>query len=96
MDRMEPQHQQPQDDEPKNIWEDFGIPKPEYEDERNAPPVDRQALRALIDRKLPEEEVRKLYGLTLRFRSWAQAMAELDAESLKEDLKDNPEGSWDQ
>jgi hypothetical protein len=47
----------------------------------------------MVDRKLPREEVRELYRLTLRFRSWAEALAELDVESLRKDLRD-PEGSW--
>jgi hypothetical protein len=79
--------------EPQNLWEEFGLLPPQYEDERHAPPVDRRALQALVDRKLSREEVRKLYRLTLRFQSWAEALAELDAESLRKDLRD-PEGSW--
>jgi hypothetical protein len=81
------------DGEPKNIWEEFGLPRPEYEDERFAPPVDREALQALVDQKLPGEEARELYRLTLRFRSWADALAELSLNAIEEDLKD-PNGSW--
>jgi hypothetical protein len=73
----------PGDDEPRNLWEEFGLPPPRYEDERHAPPVDRGALQALVDKRLPEEEIRELYRLTFRFRSWAQALAELDAASLR-------------
>jgi hypothetical protein len=71
---------------PQTIWEQVGLPPPEYEDERNAPPVDRAALQALVEKKLPEDQVRELYRLTFRFRSWADALAELDLASLKKDL----------
>lgn len=71
------------DEPPKNFWEEFGLPPPRYEDERHAPPVDREALQALIDKQLPEDEVRELYRLTFRFRSWAEALASLRAANLK-------------
>jgi hypothetical protein len=77
---------QPAADESKNVWEEFGLSRPEFEDERDAPPVDREALCALIARRLSEKKRRELYHLTLRFRSWAEALAELDAESLKKDM----------
>lgn len=85
---------QPGADEPKNVWEEFGLSRPEYEDERDAPPVDREALRALVARRLSEKKCRELYRLTLRFRSWAEALAELDAESLKKEMggPDGPPG----
>jgi hypothetical protein len=57
------------DEGPKNLWKEFVLPKPQYEDERHAPPVDWEALQAFIDKKMLKEEVRKLYRLTPRFRS---------------------------
>ena len=72
--------------EPQNVWEEFGLTRPSYEDERNAPPVDRERLRALVEKRLPEEERREVYRLTFRFRSWAEALAELDAEKLKKEM----------
>jgi hypothetical protein len=85
---------QPRADEPQNVWEEFGLGRPNYEDERAAPPVDREALRALVERRLPEDQRRELYRLTLRFRSWAEALAELDAESLRKEMgePDGPRG----
>lgn len=71
------------DDRPRNLWQEVGLPPPCYEDERHAPPVDREALQALVDKRLPEREVRELYRLTFRFRSWAEALAELDVASLR-------------
>jgi hypothetical protein len=76
------------DDAPRNLWEEFGLPPPRYEDERHAPPVDREALQALVDKRLPEGEVRELYRLTFRFRSWAEALAELDVASLRRAQKE--------
>lgn len=76
----------PSTDEPKNVWEEFGLGRPKYEDEQIAPPVDRDALRALVERRIPEEKRRELYRLTLRFRSWAEALAELDAETLRREM----------
>jgi hypothetical protein len=72
--------------EPQNVWEEFGLTRPRYEDERNAPPVDRERLRAFVEKRLPEEERREVYRLTFRFRSWAEALAELDAETLKKEM----------
>jgi hypothetical protein len=48
--------------------------------------VDRELLRALVEKQLPVEERREVYRLTIRFRSWAEALAELDAESLKKEM----------
>lgn len=81
------------DEGPKCAREELGLPEPEYEDERFAPPVDREALRALVDRKLPPEEVKEVSRLALRFRSWADALAGLSLEALGDDLKD-PNGIW--
>jgi hypothetical protein len=76
---------------PKDIWAEFGLAKPENEDERFAPPLDGDALQALVDKKLPPEEARELYRLTLRFQSWADALAELDLKALQEELGDPEE-----
>jgi hypothetical protein len=78
----------PDPEEPKNIWAEFGLEKPAYEDERFAPPVDREALQALVDKKLPPEEARELYRLALRFRSWADALSEVNLRMLQEELPD--------
>lgn len=88
---------EPKKNEPQNVWEEFGLTRPRYEDERNAPPVDRERLLALVEKRLPLEERREVYRLTIRFRSWAEALAELDAETLKKEMG-GPRGSirlWD-
>jgi hypothetical protein len=94
MKNTEKHERQPRGDEPQNVWEEFGLGRPKYEDERAAPPVDREALRALVERRLPEDQRRELYRLTLRFRSWAEALAELDAEALRKEMgePDGPRG----
>lgn len=78
--------------EPQNVWEEFGLSRPRYEDERDAPPVDRELLRALVERRLPVEERREVYRLTIRFRSWAEALAEFAAETLRKEMGE-PKGS---
>jgi len=72
------------DGSPGSLWEQFGLPEPERQE--GGPPVDRDALQALVDKKLPPEDVRKVYRLTIRYRAWAEALAELDLASLKRDL----------
>lgn len=84
---------QPQSGEPQNIWEEFGLSHPKYEDEHAAPPVDRERLLALVERRIPEEERRELYRLTIRFRSWADALAEIDAGELRKEMSEaGPQG----
>jgi hypothetical protein len=85
--------QQQQTDEPQNVWEEFGLTRPKYEDERAAPPVDWERLRALVEKRIPEEERRELYKLTIRFRSWAEALAEIDAGDLQKGMSEtsNPQ-----
>jgi hypothetical protein len=80
---MDDKKRKPPGDEGTTFWEQFGLPPPRYEDERHAPPVDREALWALIEKRLPEKEARELYRLTFRFRSWADALTELRAASLR-------------
>jgi hypothetical protein len=92
MRNTEKHKREPRVNEPKNFWEEFGLSRPSYEDEQAAPPVNREALRALVEKRLPEEKRRELYRLTFRFRSWAEALAELDAESLRKEM-DEPDGS---
>lgn len=69
---------------PQTIREEAGLPPPEYEDERNAPPVDREALRALVESDCPKRSGGSFTPSRCVFgRSWAEALAKLDAESLK-------------
>lgn len=83
MSRMDDKKSMPSGDAGTTFWEEFGLPPPRYEDERQAPPVDREALRALIEKRLPKEEARELYRLTFRFRSWADALTELRVVSIR-------------
>jgi len=92
MSRMDDKKQELRGDEAQTFWQGFGLPPPRYEDERCAPPVDRQALLALIERRLPEKEARELYRLTFRFRSWADALTELRVASLRK-ARPDPEDS---
>lgn len=95
MNRMANTHtqQQQQAGEPQNVWEEFGLTRPKYEDERTAPPVDRERLLALVEKQLPAEERRELYRLTIRFRSWAEALAEIDAGELQKGMSETG-GPW--
>ncbi len=89
MNRMANTHtQQHQAGEPQNVWEEFGLTRPKYEDERTAPPVDRERLLALVEKRLSEPERRELYRLTIRFRSWAEALAEIDAGDLRNGMSE--------
>jgi hypothetical protein len=72
------------EDGPGSLWEQFGLPEPERQD--GGPPVDREALQALVGKRLSPEDVRKVYRLTIRYRAWAEALAEIDLASLKRDL----------
>ena len=89
MNRMANTHtQQHQAGEPQNVWEEFSLTRPKYEDERTAPPVDRERLLALVEKRLSEPERRELYRLTIRFRSWAEALAEIDAGDLRNGMSE--------
>lgn len=89
MNRMANTHTQQQEaGKPQNVWEEFGLTRPKYEDDRTAPPVDRERLQALVEKRLPEEERRELYRLTIRFRSWAEALAEIDAGDLRKGMRE--------
>lgn len=92
MNRMNDEKLKLWDDDGASFWEEFGLPPPRYEDERHAPPVDRDALRALVEMRLPERDARELYRLTFRFRSWAEALAELRVARLRKAPPDS-EGS---
>lgn len=95
MNRMANTHAQQQHaGEPQNVWEEFGLTRPKYEDERTAPPVDRERLLALVEKRIPEPERRELYRLTIRFRSWSDALAEIDAGDLRKVMSetDGPRG----
>lgn len=89
MNRMRNRHtQQHEASDPQNVWEEFGLTRPKYEDERTAPPVDRERLLALVQKRLPEAERRELYRLTICFRSWAEALAEIDAGDLRKGMSE--------
>src|SRR5438309_743172 len=55
----------------------LGIELPEWEDERQAPPVDEGAIEALLDGRIDQERLGEVARLILRFRSWAEAYCRL-------------------
>jgi hypothetical protein len=90
MNRMQPNNPERRRDE-IDMWKDLGVPAPQYdEDQSKAPPVDRDALRAHLNRENSEEEARRICELMVRFRSWAEAMGEIAAHSFRENYPKGP------
>jgi hypothetical protein len=93
MDRMQFNNPEPRRDQVViDIWKELGVPGPKYdEDQSLAPPVDREALLAHLNREDSDEEARRVCELMVRFRSWAEAMAEIATERFKQEY---PKGPW--
>ncbi len=88
---MQPNNRKPRRDE-LDLWKELGLPRPQYdEDQSKAPPVDRDALRAHLNRENSEADARRICELMVRFRSWAEAMGEIATERFKEEY---PKGPW--
>lgn len=70
----------------------FGLPVAPWKDERQAPPIEREALRALWRKELHNaDERRAIWDNVLRFRSWAQAMCEIMVEEYRQSRSDRQE-----
>ena len=55
----------------KALWNDLmGIDPPEFEDERDAPPVNLELLVAVARREVAEAVRMRVYRLIVRYRSW--------------------------
>ena len=54
-----------------------GMTGQKWQDERLAPPVDEELLRALVRRELSTEEAREVYRRIHSFRSWSEAHARI-------------------
>lgn len=75
----------PANDDPegeRTLWEDIGIPPPEYQDESTAPRVDRELLLAYERGELTREQRRKLHLLLDKYPSWADAHAKILVEKM--------------
>jgi len=53
--------------------EELGYKQPVFRDESLAPEVDRELVRALVRRELPEEPASLVFRLIYSFRSWNEA-----------------------
>ena len=75
------------DSEHEEAWARLGFPVPQFEDERNAPPIDMDELREQVLNfdDLPEAEKNRI-GDLLRFPSWAHAIGDI----LREKRSDLP------
>lgn len=90
MDRRETNRPQKLNEVEIDIWKELGVPKPQYEDETHAPPVDWDGLRALLRQELAEDRAREITLLLVRFRSWAEGMAEVARESFNANYPKGP------
>ena len=78
-----PQDEAAAQDEEVSIWEELGIPPPDYRDESLAPEVDRDLLLQLVRKELPERTTRAVHHLIISFKSWSKAHAEIVAEEFR-------------
>jgi hypothetical protein len=63
---------------------------PQFEEERLAPPVDRDLLRSLARRELSEAAARPVFRLILRFQSWRDAYKLLLVEEFHRSSQGSP------
>ncbi len=70
-------------DENQSLWEELGLPEPPFLDEGRAPPVDRDLIRQMVRRELPEERAKELGKLVVLFKSWSDAHVEIVREELQ-------------
>lgn len=70
-------------DDDQSLWEELGIPEPEYLDERLAPPVDRDLLRSFVRHELSELGSRAVARMIVTFVSWRDAHGDVLLEELR-------------
>ena len=55
------------------LWNDLKIPVPPWEPEANAPEIDQDLIRKVIENRGTDQEEKLILSLLLRFRSWVEA-----------------------
>jgi hypothetical protein len=71
------------DEEPPSLWEELGLPEPDFLDESRAPVVDRDLIRKLMANELSEKRAKEVTRLIVLFRSWSDAHKEIIEEGLR-------------
>ena len=61
----------------RRLSQALGIKLPEIGDERDAPPVEEEELRAFVEKRLSAEAQRRIDDLIWRFHSWAVAYCKI-------------------
>ena len=75
---------------PSPLWEELGLPKPEYEEEINAPPItphDLEALRDLFHNRLSASAAQLYRSYVQRFRSWAKGFMSIVREEASQETR---------
>jgi hypothetical protein len=67
---------------PDSLWKALNLREPRRSDDRVAPEVDRNLLRRLVRKELPNELVRAVYRLIHAFDTWKKAFAEIVIEAF--------------
>ena len=70
----------------EEAWGELRLPAPGFEDEKHAPPIDRTHLRQMMREfaNLPVAEQERIAELSVCFRSWAYAIADIAADAYRE------------
>ena len=69
--------------ETRSLWDELGLPEPPFLDESKAPPIDRELLRQMVRRELPEPRAKAVSKLVVLFKSWADAHREVRREESR-------------
>jgi hypothetical protein len=65
------------EEEIRSLWAELGVPEPPFLDESRAPPVDREFIRQMVRRELPEARAKEVSKLVVLFKSWSDAHLEI-------------------
>lgn len=71
------------EDRTDSLWDELGIPAPQFWDESLAPEVDRGVLLRLVRRELSEAAARRAYDLIRSFKTWNDAYIEVSIEQYR-------------
>ena len=67
----------------RSLWDELGVPEPPFLDESRAPSVDRDCIRQMVRRELPEPRAKEVSRLVVLFKSWSDVHLEVLREETR-------------
>jgi hypothetical protein len=58
----------------EQLWQELGIDPPQWEPDENAPAIDQELIRDVVQHRATEAELKMVANLAARFRSWTIAL----------------------